>query len=315
MGGDPLTFAARMPLRAVACRLGPVLLIVLAVFAAASLATLMPDARHAVLADACPASGPPCPANAYLSLSVTAGGPSTDILVSGGQFLAGESMSLYWDASNKVIGSAVADGRGNFSNVKVKPFAGEKPGLHHICASVTPQPCAQFELQSSPTPTPSAAATPSESPSPDQSPTPSGSPTPIAIPTSSTNGLDLILKPPLVFLPLAGLVGLVAAVVWWLFTVFPRQQRALPSAAVTHKSTRPTWGGEPPEAASRPEGPRPAWPTAPPLPAQPRDAEPPRAAHPEFPEGTEQRPHWPAPRPPIPDDAEESEQPPPDIDG
>lgn len=304
-----------MSLRAVAGRLGPVLLIVLAVVAAALLATVLPGARRAALADACPASGPPCPAGAYLSLNVTAGGPSTDILVSGGQFLAGQSMSLYWDSSNKVVGSATTDSHGNFNNVKVRPFAGEQPGLHHICASVTPQPCAQFQLQSSPTPTPSAAATPSESPSPDQSPTPSASATPIPIPGASTNGLDLILKPPLVFLPLAGLAGLLAAVGWWLFAVFPRGQRTLPSAAITHRSTRPTWGASPPESAPVREGPRPAWPTAPPLLAQPQPSEPPRSAHSDFPEGTDQRPHWPAPRPPIPDDTEESEQPPPEIDG
>ena len=297
-----------MSLRAVACRLGPVFLIFVAVVAAASLATLLPGARRAALADACPASGPPCPANAFISLNVTAGGPATDILVSGGQFLAGESMSLYWDSPSKVVGSAIADGHGNFNNVKVKPFAGEQPGLHHICASVTPQPCAQFQLQSSPTPTPSAAATPSESPSPDQSPTPTQSPTPIPIPAPSTNGLDLILKPPLVFLPLAGLAGLIAAVGWWLFAVFPRQQRTLPAAAITHRSTRPTWGEAASEGTTAREGPRPAWPTAPSLPDQPGQA------HAEFPEGTDQRPHWPAPRPPIPDDPEESEQPPPEID-
>ena len=302
-----------MSLRTVACRLCPVFLIVVAVVAAALLATLVPGARNAALADSCPASGPPCPANAYLSLSVTAGAPNTDILVSGGQFLAGQSMSLYWDSSNKVIGSATADGHGNFNNVKVRPFAGEKPGLHHICASVTPQPCAQFQLEAAPTP--SAAATPSESPSPDQSPTPSASPTPIPIPVASTSGLDLILKPPLVFLPLAGLAGLVAAVGWWLFTVFPRQQRTLSSAAITHRSTRPTWGAGPPENAPAHEGSRPAWPSAPPLPAQPHSPEPPRLADADFPEGTDQRPHWPAPRPPIHDDAEESEQPPPEIDG
>src|SRR5260221_13696616 len=119
-------------------------------------------------------------------------------------------MSLYWDTQSKVVGSATADGHGNFNNVKVRPFAGEKPGLHHICASVTPQPCAQFPLQSPPTPPPSAAATPSESPSPEQSPTPSDSPTPIPIPGSPTNGFDLTLKPPLGVLPLAGLAGPVA---------------------------------------------------------------------------------------------------------
>src|SRR5439155_430728 len=201
----PLTFAARMSLRAVACRLGPVFVIVLAVVAAALLATLLPGARKAALADACPASGPPCPANAFISLSVTAGGPNTDILVSGGQFLAGQSMSLYWDSSNKVVGSTTADS--------------------------------------------------------------------------------------------------------------PRQQRTMPTAAITHRSTRPTWGAAPPEIASEREGPRPAWPTSPPLPAQPHRSDPLHSAREEFPEGTDERPHWPAPRPPIPDDPEESEQPPPEIDG
>src|SRR5207249_9823272 len=138
-----------------------------------------------------------------------------------GQFLAGQSMPLYWDSSNKVVGSTTADSHGTLNNVKVRPFAGEKPGPHHTCASVTPQPCAQFQLQSSPTPTPSAAAPPSESPPPDRSPTPTESPTPIPIPAASTNGLDLILKPPLVFLPLAGLAGLVRAARCGVVAVLP----------------------------------------------------------------------------------------------
>src|SRR5262249_7051271 len=156
---------------------------------AAALATLTPGARRTALAGSCPVSGPPCPANAFISLSVTAGPANTPILVSGGAFLPGEAMSIYWDSSNKVLGSATADRRRDFSHVHVKPFAGEQPGLHHICASVTPQPCAQFQLQAA-TPTPSASALPSESPSPEQSPSPSSSPSVIPIPTSSTNGLD-----------------------------------------------------------------------------------------------------------------------------
>jgi hypothetical protein len=293
-----------MSLRAVACRLGPIVIVVGAVIAAAALATLPSGARKTALADACPASGPPCPANAYLSLSVTAGGPNTTIGVSGGQFLAGEAMSLYWDTPSKVIGSATANSSGSFSNVNVKPFAGEQPGLHHICASVTPQPCAQFELQGAPTPTPAAppTPTPAESPSPPESPSPSASPTPIPIPAASaTGGLDLILKPPLVFLPLAGLAGLVAAAGWWLFSVYPRQQRTLASASVMHRSTRPTWGSEPAGQAEQPS--RPAWPTVPPPPPSTQTEA--QSSWPDFPEGTDDRPHWAAPRPPIPDDPEE----------
>ncbi len=280
-----------MSLRAVACRLVPVSLIVFAVLASVALATLTPGARRTALAGSCPVSGPPCPANAFISLSVTAGPPNTAILVSGGAFLPGESMSLYWDSTNKVVGSATADGRGNFANVRVKPFAGERPGPHHICASVTPQPCAQFQLQ--PSPTPSVAASPSESPSPEESPSPTESPSVIPIPTSSTSGLDLILKPPLVFLPLAGLVGLVAAVGWWLFSVFPRQQRNLPAASVMHRSSRPTWSPPTEAAFSGASG---------------HQVEPERPAWPEFPTGTEERPHWPAPNPPQPDDPDEPEQ-------
>ena len=258
-----------MSFRAVVCRLGTGGIVLGAVVAAAALAVLPPNVRHAALADACPASGPPCPANAFLTLNVTAGGPTTSILVSGGSFLPGEAMSLYWDTPSKVVGSVTADGRGNFSNVKVKPFAGERPGTHSICASVTPQPCALFQLQGSPTPTPSSAATPSESPSPDISPSPSSTPTPIPIPVASTGGgLDLILKPPLVFLPLAGLVGLVGAIGWWLYSVFPRQQRSLTTASVVHRSARPAWG---PASAGLPEThtapadePRPEWPAPPP---------------------------------------------------
>lgn len=291
-----------MTLRAVACRLGSGLLVVVVVAAAAVLVTLSPGVRKSALADACPASGPPCPANAFITLSVTAGAPNTTIAVSGGQFLPGESMSLYWDVSNKVIGSATANGQGNFANVNVKPFAGEQPGLHHICASVTPQPCAQFELEGAPTPTPSAPASPSESPSPVESPSPSESPTPIPIPAASQGGgLDLILKPPLVFLPLAGVVGLVAALAWWLFAVFPRPQRALPAASVMHRSTRPTWGGDP--AAAPAEQSRPAWPT---VPSPPPQVQPEQASSTDFPEGTDDRPHWAPPRPSIPDDDEET---------
>ena len=267
-----------MSFRAVACRLGTGGIVLGAVVAAAALAVLPPNARHAALASACPASGPPCPANAFLTLSVTAGGPTTTILVSGGSFLPGESTSLYWDSPSKVVGSATADGHGNFG-VNVKPFAGERPGAHSICASVTPQPCAQFLLQGSPTPTPNSTPTPSESPSPSVAPSPSQSPTPIPIPVASTGGgIDLILQPPLVFLPLAGLVGLVGAIGWWLYSVFPRQQRNLTTASVVHRSARPTWG---PASAGLPEThptspadeQRPAWPAPPPTTYwdQPRD--------------------------------------------
>jgi hypothetical protein len=180
-----------------------------------------------------------------------------------------------------VIGSATADGKGNFSGVKVKPFAGDPAGLHKICASVPPQPCAQFELQGTPTPTPSAPTSPSESPSPAGSPspgeTPSATPTPLVLPTAAdTNNLDVLFHPPFIFLPFIAALALVGAIAYWVFGTVARRPRVLPSASIVHRSVRPEAGVPgiefvPPPAAT------------PPLP--PLDVEPP----------------WPAPNPPIED--------------
>src|SRR5260370_1373538 len=98
----------------------------------------------------CPTPTPspsPIPTNAFLSLDVTAGDPNTQITVNGGAFLPNESMTLIWDPpNNKVAGGAVADASGNFTT-HVKPFTGDPPGLHHLCASVPPNPCASSTLQ------------------------------------------------------------------------------------------------------------------------------------------------------------------------
>src|SRR5258708_36272384 len=144
----------------------------------------------------------PTPTNAFLSLDVTAGDPNTQITVNGGAFLPNESMTLIWDPpNNKVAGGAVADSSGNFTT-HVKPFSGDPPGLHHLCASVPPNPCATFTLQAvAVTPTPQA----SPSPSPDTSPSQSPGPTDTASPTrvaAALNGLDLMMKPPFLSLPI-----------------------------------------------------------------------------------------------------------------
>jgi hypothetical protein len=231
----------------------------------------------------------PTPVNAYLTLDVSAGGANTAITVSGNSFLPGEQMSLFWDAPNKVIGSATADGNGNFSGVKVKPFAGDPPGLHKICASVLPNPCAQFELQSAPTPTPSAPASPSESPSPEASasPTESPTPTPLALPAAAdTNNLDVLFHPPFIFLPFIAALGLVGAIAYWVFGTIARRPRVLPSASIVHRSVRPE-AGVPGIEFVPPSAPAPAPP--PPL-------------------ETDWQPPWPAPNPPI-EDPPESGQP------
>lgn len=228
----------------------------------------------------------PTPTAAYLTLDVSAGGGNTAISVSGNSFLPGEQMSLFWDAPNKVIGSATADGNGNFSGVKVKPFAGDPPGLHKICASVPPVPCAQFELAGSPTPTPSAPPSPSESPSPDASasPTESPTPTPVVLPAAAdTNNLDVLFQPPFIFLPFIAALGVIGAIAYWVFGSLARRPRALPSASIVHRSVRPEAGAPglefvPPTTPMVP-------PTAPPTPPPADDFQPP----------------WPAPNPPIED--------------
>lgn len=228
----------------------------------------------------------PIPSGAFLSLDVSAGGANTAITVSGSSFLPGEQMSLFWDAPNKVIGSATADGKGNFSGVKVKPFAGDPAGLHKICASVPPVPCAQFELQGTPTPTPSAPSSPSpsESPSPEASATPSDSPTPLALPVASdTNNLDVLFHPPFIFLPFIAALGLIGAIAYWVFGSLARRPRTLPAASIVHRSVRPEAGVP---------GIEPAPPPAPP--AQPVE--------------DEWQPPWPAPNPPI-EDPPDSTQP------
>lgn len=219
-----------------------------------------------------PSSSPspsPVPTNAFISLDVTAGGPNSSISVSGGSFLPNEPMSIYWDSPNKVIGNATANGQGNFGGVKVRPFSGAAPGLHHICASVAPNPCAQFQLQGPPTPTPSPAASPSEEPSPSPPPSesPSPSPSPIPIPAANnTSGLDALLQPPFIFLPFAAALALLAAIAYWWFGLSRRDQ-ALPSASITHRATRPGYGLSDVDIRPAPLGPTPGG--GPPPPAEP----------------------------------------------
>jgi hypothetical protein len=219
----------------------------------------------------------PTPVNAFISLDVTAGGANTTITVSGGSFLPSEQMSIYWDSPSKVIGSTTTDAHGNFGNVKVKPFAGDPPGLHHVCASVQPNPCAQFELQGAPTPTPSASATPSESPSPSPSPSaseaPTPTPTPIPIPAANnTTGLDVLLQPPFIFLPFIAALALLGAIAYW-FLGMRNRQVALPDAAISHRSVRPGYGLSDYDIRPAPLGPTPGD-TAPPTAEGPDEAPP-----------------------------------------
>jgi hypothetical protein len=252
--------------------------IVGAIGSAVALVALAPMAHAHILVDCvatstaspCPTPSPtpsPVPTNAFLSLDVTAGDPNTQITVSGSAFLANESTSLYWDQPSKVAGASNADVNGNFTT-KVKPFAGDAPGVHRLCASVPPNPCASFTLQALATspspqdsPSPSPDTSPSPSPSPFASPTDSSvSPTPAA---ATINGIDLMLKPPFVILPIIAGIGLAIALTYWILSVVLRPKpTVLKSVAVAHLATRPDYAagfGTPPPAAAEPAPPPSAW--------------------------------------------------------
>ena len=211
----------------------------------------------------------PTPVNAFLTLDVSTGDANTPINVTGGQFLPNEQISLYWDQPGHVAGATTSDANGSF-NTRVKPFAGDPAGVHRLCASVQPNPCANFTLQA-PQPSPSPSPTPSESPSP--SPTETGTQSPTSSPVATTlNGFDVISKPPFVFLPIAGAAAIALALGFWLFSVIRRPRPvAIPSAAVVHRATRPDYSagfGAPPSPSLAPPAPS-AWPAEPPQPGPP----------------------------------------------
>src|SRR5438093_1550346 len=112
-----------------------------------------------------------------------------------------------------------------------------------------------------------ASPAPTDNPSPQ--PTPSPTPSLIAIPAgSNNNGLDVMLRPPFIFLPIFGLIALFLAIGYWLFSKLPRPQRNLPSASIVHRSARPLRGPIYPNATPPPPGDEP--PTEPPW-AGPRE--------------------------------------------
>jgi hypothetical protein len=265
--------------------LKPATVVLGAAVATAVLVALAPAAHAHNISSSCSASSPcspspippkptPTPVNAFLTLDVTAGDINTSITVTGGAFLAGERLSLYWDDQSKVAGSSVADSSGSFT-AHVKPFAGDPPGVHKLCASVAPSPCASFTLQGTSSPSPSASASPSASPSPTESAssTPSGSagPSPSSTPVAAINGFDVMTKPPLVFLPIIGGLGLLIAAAFWAISLSTRRRvPAAPPASVSHLATRPDYSagfGTPPPLPAEPAPPVSAWPEGAPDPA------------------------------------------------
>lgn len=234
----------------------PVLFLFAVIGSAAFLVAVSPTVRAqcGTASSACPPSptATPVPVNAFISLDVTSGDPNTVINVTGGQFLANEQTSLYWDRADHVAGGATADANGNF-NVRVKPFAGDPPGLHKLCASVLPNPCAQFTLNA-PAPSPSPTAAPS------QTPAPSTAASPVRLPITpagtTLNSFDVITRPPFVFLPLIGLAAIAVSLGYWVLSLVRRPRPVqLRSAAVVHRAMRPDYSagfGAPPPAPAAP---------------------------------------------------------------
>ncbi len=303
-------------------RVMPAIVILVAAASASLLVAMSPLARAAVGTEASGVTPPPpspspiptpTPVNAFISLDVTAGPPDTPITVNGSAFLANESTSLYWDVPTHVAGASNADANGNFST-KVKPFAGDPPGVHKLCASVPPNPCANFNLQAataSPSASPSPSPTTDTSPSPTASPSESPSPTPVA---ATTNGLDLMLKPPFVILPIIGAAGLALALGYWILSLIMRPRtQTLKSVTVAHVASRPDYSagfGTPPSAPA-PAAPQPsAWSDSPlPVAAPPQvadqpetsalDVAPPDVAPPDVAPAEAAPPEIPADAPPL----------------
>jgi hypothetical protein len=242
----------------------------------------------------------PLPLSASIGLQPTAGVAKASITVTGQSFLQNESITLYWDVPAHVAASVVTDGNGAFTKV-VKPFAGDKPKVHKLCASVPPTPCANFTLQPPPSPTPTAAPSPSPVESPSPSSSPSNPPQASGARTGGgLSGLDIITRPPFVFLPIIGILGLLGVIAYWALSR-RRRTYAPTSATVVHLATRPDYMSPfatpipAPVAAPQPPVVPPLQPPAqPPLPvAGPPPVQPPPAPPPPAP--TEPPPTiWPA---------------------
>jgi hypothetical protein len=213
----------------------------------------------------------PLPIGANIGMQPTAGGASTSITVTGQSFLANEAITLYWDVTSHVATSVVTDANGAFTKV-IKPYPGDKPKVHKLCANVQPHPCATFSLQGPPTPTPGVTPSPAGT-----SPTPAATQTPQASGarvgggggTGGLSGLDIITKPPFVFLPILAILGILGVLAYW----FVSRRRSMPpssAATITHRATRPDYMAPFPPAGSAAPLPRnPAQPSAWDVPVQP----------------------------------------------
>ena len=210
----------------------------------------------------------PLPIGANIGMQPTAGDATTSITVTGQSFLANESITLYWDVTSHVATSVVTDANGAFTKV-IKPYPGDKPKVHKLCANVQPRPCATFSLQAPPTPSPSVTPSPaatSSTPAASQPPQASG----VRVGgTGGLSGLDIVTRPPFVFLPIIAILAILGVLAYW----FLSRRRSMPpgsAATVVHRATRPDYMAPFPQAGSAAPPPRdPAQPSAWDAPIQP----------------------------------------------
>jgi hypothetical protein len=229
---------------------------------APSLSSASPAPSPSASPAASPSPTPsPTPTSAgVLNLSPTLGPPGTTVTVSGSGFRTGEQASLFWDAKEKGLGAAAADGQGAFKVDVAAPD--DKPGAHQVCAVEPNQVCAQFLLQAQASPTPSAPPSAAPTSQPTVAPSaavPSPAASVAATPEARVSAVSSLLEPRFVLLPIALLLlGLAGSVLW--IRLSGGRPAPVVAATVSHRSIR---GTPPPE------------PTPPP-PAPPRDPEPPR---------------------------------------
>ena len=212
----------------------------------------------------------PLPTGASLGMQPSAGVLTTTITVTGQLFLKSESLSLYWDLASHTAATVVTDDNGAFTKV-LKPRALDKPGVHKLCANVQPKPCANFTLQTAPTPLPSTTPSPNESPTPTPTDTPQASG--VRQGGGGISGLDIITRPPFVFLPIIAIIGILGLFAYWLLS---RRRRDVPpasAATVVHRATRPDYMAPFPTASGAPVAPQePVQQSAWDAPIQPRAA-------------------------------------------
>lgn len=249
---------------------------------------ISPMARAALTTAATPV---PTPIHANLSLNPAAGAASTKITVTGSSFNPNQAMNLYWDDPSHIATGVTADSSGNFTKSGVTPFPGDKPGTHRLCASVLPNPCANFALQGSPSPSPSASPTPSAEPSPSPEDSPTASPTPFPL-VQPNYGIDVLTRPPFVFFPIIAVLGILAGLAYWALSG-RRTPPNLPTASVVHRSARPDMGPIARPAATPPPQMQPPPPGLPPPEVPPEAQGPPEPAGEPGEAPPEPRDQWP----------------------